>query len=142
MPFYSSIYKVTYKLTPYRLAVYLQSGSFFQLVGMPILWIGMTWELVSNNVCKINELPYNKHSFQKESCWNRFRTQRQLRPCNNSGDCNSHSIQSIILGCTWWLYTDLLIKTTSLLRSINGSTNKLNILNVLIPWNILLEIYG
>ena len=38
-----------YKLTHDRLAVYLQSGSFFQLIGIPILWIGMTWELVSNN---------------------------------------------------------------------------------------------
>ena len=47
--FYRVIYKVIYRLIPDKLAVYLQSGSFFQFVGIPILWIGMIWELASNN---------------------------------------------------------------------------------------------
>ena len=29
-------------------STYLQNGSFFQFAGIPILWIGMVWELVSN----------------------------------------------------------------------------------------------
>ena len=45
-----------YKLTPDRLAVYLQSGSFFQLIGIPILYTGIEDEQKSNKAFTLSRI--------------------------------------------------------------------------------------
>ena len=52
----SKLIRAIYWLTRDRLAAYLQSGSFFQLVGMPILYTGIEDEQKSNKAFTLSRI--------------------------------------------------------------------------------------